>query len=537
MLRLKIQGRFRAEDDLGNQVRIKSKKARALLAFLALPLGKERSRETVMALLWSERGDEQARSSLRQALSGLRKELGEELTAALRTTDETLSLDPERVTVAPASPGELLLDGLHLNDPAFDEWVRDERLRLEEQLAASTSKEEPSLPERPSIAVLPFVNMSGDTEQEYFADGITEDIITELSRFNSLFVISRNSSFHYKGQSPNIQDVGRELGVLYVVEGSVRKAGNRVRISAQLVEADTGNHLWAERYDRELEDIFAVQDEVVSNIVIMVPGRVEVADRIKSERKPASDIGAYDLVLRADKLFDSDYSSAEGIGLLEEAIAIDPEFSIAHARLAINAAYRVFSHCDDIERATSLTRKHGATATTLTPGDATVHGVLSEAYALVGEHVLAAHHADMAMSLNPNAFLIMVSVAEARACLGDHDAACALIERAMRNDPYAAISARETKVDAYFLAGRYREAVDQLVGWPNPPLHTELGVAAALAHLGREAEAKAKVRHIMAEAPEDWDIVKVSRAYHRMCARPEDGERWLEGFRKAGVDV
>jgi tetratricopeptide (TPR) repeat protein len=243
------------------------------------------------------------------------------------------------------------------------------------------------------------------------------------------------------------------------------------------------------------------------------------------------------LVLRADKLFDSDYSSAEGIGLLEEAIAIDPEFSIAHARLAINAAYRVFSHCDDIERATSLTRKHGATATTLTPGDATVHGVLSEAYALVGEHVLAAHHADMAMSLNPNAFLIMVSVAEARACLGDHDAACALIERAMRNDPYAAISARETKVDAYFLAGRYREAVDQLVGWPNPPLHTELGVAAALAHLGREAEAKAKVRHIMAEAPEDWDIVQVSRAYHRMCARPEDGERWLEGFRKAGVDV
>ena len=126
------------------------------------------------------------------------------------------------------------------------------------------------IPDKPSIAVLPFTNMSGDPEQEYFSDGITEDIITELSRFRSLFVIARNSSFHYKGQSPKVQDVGRELGVQYVVEGSVRKAGNRVRVTAQLVEAATGNHIWAERYDRDLEDIFAVQDELVHTITATV---------------------------------------------------------------------------------------------------------------------------------------------------------------------------------------------------------------------------------------------------------------------------
>jgi adenylate cyclase len=154
------------------------------------------------------------------------------------------------------------------------------------------------LPDKPSIAVLPFDNMSGDPEQEYFSDGITEDIITELARFHSLFVIARNSSFSYKGQSPKIQDVGRDLGVQYVVEGSVRKAANRVRITAQLIDAATGNHIWAERYDRELEDIFDLQDEVVREIAIAVPGQLDVAAHDQARRRSDHDLTAYEYVLR-----------------------------------------------------------------------------------------------------------------------------------------------------------------------------------------------------------------------------------------------
>jgi hypothetical protein len=183
MLRLKIFGRFRVEDDFGNEIPIKSKKARALLAYLALPTGKSRSREELMALLWSDRGDEQARGSLRQALSGLRRNLGDDLAKALRIADEAVSLDPDHVIVDSLSPGDQLLEGLHINDAAFDEWLRDERLRCD----GNESVDEPgsiSLERRKvlSLAVLPFVNLSDDPEQDYFADGLpTPCLVGDLS--------------------------------------------------------------------------------------------------------------------------------------------------------------------------------------------------------------------------------------------------------------------------------------------------------------------------------------------------------------------
>ena len=162
--------------------------------------------------------------------------------------------------------------------------------------ARAESLDDP-LSSRPSIAVLPFNNLSGDPEQEFFADGITEDIITELSRFRSLFVIARNSSFAYKGRALNVTEVAQELGVRYVAEGSVRKAGNRVRVTVQLIEAATGSHVWAERYDRELEDIFAIQDEVTQAMVATLPGRLEAADLDRAERKPPENLAAYECVL------------------------------------------------------------------------------------------------------------------------------------------------------------------------------------------------------------------------------------------------
>ena len=402
-----------------------------------------------------------------------------------------------------------------------------------------TASENPNLalPDKPSIAVLPFDNMSNDPEQEYFSDGISEDIITELARFQSLFVTARNSSFHYKGKSAKIRDVGRELGVQYVVEGSVRKAGNRVRITAQLIEAETENHIWAERYDRELEDIFTVQDEVVSSITMTVSGQVGNADRIKSERKAPSDIGAYDLVLRAHWITFNESNPQEAVLLLEQAIKIDPDYALAHAMLAEHAAWGVFIHGHDIEATKVVTQKHGETAARLAPGDAVVHAVLGESYGMVGEHELATYHVDKALSLNPNDYSVMLFAGWVRSIQGDHEDAGLLYERAKRNDPYSNIGLRENYIDMYYLAGRYQDCVDQLVGWPDSPPHVQVEVAAALAQLGRTNDARAIIERVTAEAPEGWDVANVARACQNMCARPEDGDRFIEGFKKAGIDV
>src|SRR5579864_8901556 len=185
---------------------------------------------------------------------------------------------------------------------------------------------------KPTIAVLPFANMSGDPEQEFFADGLTEDILTELSRFRHLFVISRNSVFVYKGKAVNVQGVAKELGVQYVVEGSVRKAGNRVRITVQLISAVSDHHLWAERYDRELKDIFEIQDEITKAITAVLPGRVEVAAHERAKRKTTDNLAAWELVLAGKLLHHRSRrdDNGEAVKLLERAIALDPDYAHAH---------------------------------------------------------------------------------------------------------------------------------------------------------------------------------------------------------------
>jgi adenylate cyclase len=192
------------------------------------------------------------------------------------------------------------------------------------------------LPDKPSIAVLPFTNMSEVPDQEYFADGITEDIITELSRFRDLFVIARNSSFSYKGRSVKVQDIGADLGVAFVVEGSVRKASGRVRVTAQLVEAATGNHVWAERYDRDLEDIFAIQDQVTQAIVTALTRRLETTDIDRAMRGHPQNLAGYDLYLRGRHIADrfSRKDIAEARKFLKRATELDPEFARAQSYFA-----------------------------------------------------------------------------------------------------------------------------------------------------------------------------------------------------------
>jgi TolB-like protein/class 3 adenylate cyclase len=394
------------------------------------------------------------------------------------------------------------------------------------------------LPDKPSIAVLPFDNMSGDPEQEYFSDGITEDIITELARFQSLFVIARNSSFAFKGQATDITEIGKKLGVQYVVEGSVRKAGERIRITAQLIDATTGNHLWAERYDRNLADIFAVQDEVASQIVTMVPGHVEIANRVQAERKPTQDMNAYDLMLRVMSITYQDFTSGEEVEqLLKRVLEIDPKYAMAHAMLSSIYAYGVFVDGRHSDENDALAISHAETALKSAPSNPRVHALTADVYRMVGEHALAKYHMDKAISLNPNDFLVMAFAGSDKAFQGDYDGAVIWINKATQSDPFTADAYREVYFEAHFLGGQYELALEQLVGWQSPPKHIYLEKAAALAQLGRTKEAHEVVRQFELVPPQDWNIVDYVNATKRMCARPEDAERWHEGFRKAGLEV
>ena len=245
---------------------------------------------------------------------------------------------------------------------------------------SETRVQTPTVADKPAIAVLPFVNMSGEPEQEFFADGITEDILTELSRFRELFVISRNSAFVYKGKPINAQKVAKDLGVQYVVEGSVRKAGSRVRITVQLIDAETDRHLWAERYDRELADIFAIQDEVTSSIVAILPGRVAAAAHDRVQRKPPENLAAYECVL-AGKLLHHRAARAdneEAQRMLDRAIALEPGYAHAHAwKACVLGQSCVYGWCANVEATMGTVIKEVTLALSLDENDSDVHRILA----------------------------------------------------------------------------------------------------------------------------------------------------------------
>src|SRR5262245_26249510 len=250
------------------------------------------------------------------------------------------SLSAVRHAIGDSGEEQRLIKTVPRKGVRFVGTVRDEEASGSPGTNSPPSTAYPALPGRPSIAVLAFTNMSGDPGQDYFCDGITEDIITGLSRFSELFVIARNSSFQYKGKSPDIRQVGRELGVRYVLEGSIRRGGDRVRVSAQLIDAVTGAHRWAERYDRELKDVFAVQDEVSGAIVAILVAHVNKAEAERTLLKPPATWQAYDFFMRASDILSamwSSYNAAdlyEARRLLERSISLDPSYARAYATLS-----------------------------------------------------------------------------------------------------------------------------------------------------------------------------------------------------------
>ena len=656
---LRLLGRFELRGPDGS-IELTGKKLAALLGFLACTAPQAHSRDKLMALLWGSHFDAQARQNLRQALTRLRRVLGED---AIIANGDAVALRPGVIACDVARFEALLADGsrdalthavdlyrgrllddIAIPEEAWTEWIETERQRLEglaldamvklseqelergnhesalgaasralaivghredahrlamralaaggrradalkhyEDLAAllkrelavepdpatkalaaelrrplavqsaSLAESEPHivpetspvalpLPDRPSIAVLPFANMSGDPEQEYFADGMVDDILMALSRVRWLFVIARQSSFIYKIRVADVQQIGRELGVRYVVEGSVRKSGNRVRIVAQLIETETGAHIWADRYGGDLRDVFALQDEITGRIVSAVELTVQAAEIRRARDKPTYSLTAYDLYLRALPAYfgqtEVDYKRAQV--LLGKALGGDPAYAEVLGTLTDSVAGGTLqgwqeswtSGVDEACRLAGRALAAGPDNSTCVASAAFTYGVLSyrfdEAFEL----------ANRALMLHPNSLLVRNRAASVYAVCGESDEAIAQCEAACRMNPLdsrkAATATFSILSCALYLARRFEESIRAgkraLVFAPQNNTARKY-VATSLAQLGRSDEARAEIAELLKHQPDaSLTLFRQHGFQHKWMH-----ELHMEGLRKAGL--
>jgi adenylate cyclase len=412
--------------------------------------------------------------------------------------------------------------------------------RFQERRKMGAPSEAPALPDKPSIAVLPFDNLSGDPEQVYFVDGIVDDMITELSRFPYIFVIARTTSFTFKGKSVDIRQVSRELGVRYVLEGSVRRISDRVRITAQLIEAETGNHIWAERYDRNLEDIFSVQDEITAQVVGSIHPEVLSAEMRRARQKPTESLDVWNYAVRARlhvlRLTRED--SAEAKRLFGKALELDPNYVPA-------LAFLVYSHlCDvlygwsqappqSITEARSLARQ----AASLDENDPWVQCALGLTEFIAKDPDTAIAHYQRAIELNPNFALAHGYLSLQLGYAGEAEAAIEVGHKAIRLSPrdpelfhfHVGIST------GHFVAGRYAEAVTWankvIAERPETPGGHRLLVA-SLAQSGQIAEARRAMERLLSITPSVTATLLRNIVYFK---RPADFDRYIDGLRKAGL--
>jgi TolB-like protein len=649
-LKLGLLGAFEVRDKADRPVVISAKKTRGLLAFLAF--SPTVPRERLANVLWSDRGDVQARSSLRQALASLRKDLGPAYAFCVTIDDEKVSLDPVHIETDAVAFQELarlekveslrgalslyrgqLLEDTTINDPAFEEWVTSKRAALHDlavstieklwgmengsarvQLAKRLVEVEPlkefshlalmqsyadmredglalqhystcrnllkselgitpgrdieSLrqrlmergqarpapaddttavvnsapvpPEKPSIAVLPFQNLSGDSAQDYFADGVVEEIIVALSRLHWLFVIARNSSFAYKGKSVDVKQVGRELGVRYVLDGSLRKSADKVRITGELIDATTGAHIWADRFEGRLEDIFALQDQMTASVVGEIAPRLQQAEIDRVQRKPTDSLDAYDHFLRG--LANLHKWTREGndaaLTHFYRAIELDPNFAAAHGLAARTYVQRNSGGwMNDFVKESAEGELLARRAVDLGHDDAVALSTggfaLSDICGAVDD---GDAYVERALALNPNLASAWLFSGWVKASKGEAPLALERLAYAKRlspNDPQD-FSRQGAMSFAHFVAGNYLEglacAEAALRIKPNflfPLLST--AICAALA--GRNEQARKAMALIRQIDP----TLRISLVSTYQTMRPEDFVRWKEGLRLAGM--
>ena len=395
------------------------------------------------------------------------------------------------------------------------------------------------LPDRPAIAVLPFINMGGDAEQEYFSDGISEDIITALSKLRWFFVIARNSSFIYKGKAVHLKQVADELGVRYVLEGSVRKGGDRVRISAQLNDVATGSHIWAERYDRELADVFAVQDEITEAIVAAIEPQLYAAENFRAQRKPPNSLDAWDLVMRALshywRVTRQDNMVAQA--LLEKATAVDPNYGQALGVLATSHMFSAHMGWADLAMVAPIAERAALAAILIDSEDPWAHLALGGVYLFARRFDDCLAEFELALRLNPNFSLAQGYHGLALCYCGRWEEGDVAAHRALRLSPRDPFSAIYCGIAAYaqFVGGNYDEAIrlaregirqrGDFVG-----AHRVLTAAAGMA--GQGDLAKVALQELCRAQP---NICLAWIERQMPMKREADREHYLEGFRRAGL--
>ena len=395
------------------------------------------------------------------------------------------------------------------------------------------------LPDRPAIAVLPFTNMTDDPAQDYFSDGISEDIITALSKLRWFFVIARNSSFVYKGRAVHLKQIADELGVGYVVEGSVRKVGDRVRITAQLNDASTGSHIWAERYDRSLADVFAVQDEITESIVAAIEPHLYAAENFRAQRKPPGSLDAWDLVMRALSHFwrVTREDNVVAQALLEKAIAFDPDYGQALGVLATSHIFGAHMGWADMRKVVPAAERAALAAVEADSEDAWAHHGLAYTYLFEGRYDDSIAEFELALKLNPNFSLTQAFYGLTLCYCGRWQEGDQAVRRALRLSPRDPSSALYYGIFAYaqFIGGNYDEAIRlareslrqraDFVG-----AHRVLTAAAGLS--GQRELARAALQGLLRAQP---NISLQWMANDMPIREAADRERYVEGLRRAGL--
>ena len=396
------------------------------------------------------------------------------------------------------------------------------------------------LPDRPAIAVLPFVNMSGDQEQEYFSDGISEDIITALSKLRWFFVIARNSSFIYKGKAIHMKQVAEELGVGYVVEGSVRKSGDRVRITAQLNDAATGSHIWAEHYDRGLADVFAVQDEITEAIVAAIEPQLYAAENFRARRKPPDSLDAWDLVMRALshywRVTRQDNLVAQA--LLEKAIIIDPNYGKALGVLATSHTFSAHMGWADMAASAPIAERSALAAILIDSEDPWAHHALGCAYLFTRRFDDSLAEFELALRLNPNFSMAQGYYGLALSYCGRWEEGVVAAHRALRLSPRDPFSAVYCGIAAYahFIGRDYDEAMRfsrQAIRQRSDFVGAHRVMTATAGMAGQDDVAKAALQELRRAQP---NISLAWIADQMPIKLDADREHYLEGFRRAGLD-